>query len=79
MSNRVSVLHLCQSPKRVTPREGEVLDLAHLRRADIAAVLGISEQTVKAHRKSAYAKLGAENSAGAVLLWQRTKELRRAA
>jgi DNA-binding CsgD family transcriptional regulator len=56
------------STRRVTPRQAQCLELAHLSNADIAAILGISAETVKAHLADAYARLGADNRTHAVML-----------
>jgi DNA-binding CsgD family transcriptional regulator len=64
---RIPVIPPCS--RRVTPREVACLELAHLSNADIARILGISIETVKAHLASAYVKLGAENRTAAALLW----------
>lgn len=55
---------------RISPREADVLALAHLRRAEIAQELGISEETVKVHLRNACLKLGAETRTGAALAWR---------
>ncbi len=69
MRNLRLVLPVAQYAKRVTPRESQVLALAHLPNAQIAQQLGISRETVKAHLANASLKLGAENRTAAVLLW----------
>jgi DNA-binding CsgD family transcriptional regulator len=53
----------------VTPREGEVLELIHLRNADIAIALGISRETVKTHLDAIYEKFGVETRTAAALAW----------
>jgi DNA-binding CsgD family transcriptional regulator len=58
------------STRGITAREAEVLDLATLRRADIAKVLNIGEETVKTHLRHAYEKLGVETRAAAALAWE---------
>lgn len=50
--------------KPLTPREKAVLRLVSVGNStrEVAAILGLSPETVKAHRKHALAKLGARNS-----------------
>lgn len=62
-----------QQANNLTPRETEVLQQLSLGLANkqIAAVLGLSENTVKFHISSLYAKLGAGNRAEAVRLGAR--------
>lgn len=49
--------------KKISPREKEVLSLVGTGADNlkIAALLGVSERTVKAHVSSMYLKIGAEN------------------
>jgi len=56
---------------QLTPREREVLALvvAGRRNRAIAAHLGITERTVKAHRCHGMAKLGAETVPGLLRMW----------
>ena len=60
--------HLTDDP--LTPREIEVLTVVATgaRNKEIAATLGISEETVKMHIKSIISKLGAEDRTGAVTM-----------
>ena len=53
----------------LTDREQQILDLQAQGKTgkDTATILGISEQTVKNHRVSIYKKVGARNSAEAVM------------
>lgn len=63
------VLPVAQYAKRVTPRQAECLELAHLHTAQIAQVLDISRETVRKHLANAYVKLGVENRAQAQKVW----------
>ena len=58
---------------RVTKREAQILELvdgeAELPQKAIAAHLGISQSTVKAHLKSARKKFGTRSSGRAARLW----------
>ncbi len=66
-----------QSPTRaISRRESEVLDLLHLRNADIALALGISPWTVKAHLVRIFAVLGVETRAEAVRVWMGRADVR---
>jgi DNA-binding CsgD family transcriptional regulator len=56
------------SIERLTPRERQVVELAHLRNADIAAELGISLATVKTLLSRAMEKAGAETRTQAYAL-----------
>src|SRR5579883_3346360 len=61
--------------ERLTPREREVLDLVvtGLLNKQIAAKLGLSEVTVKAHRGQAMHKMEADSLAGLVRMTERLK------
>jgi RNA polymerase sigma factor (sigma-70 family) len=61
--------------QRLTPREREVLDLVvtGLLNKQIAAKLGLSEVTVKAHRGQAMQKMQADSLAGLVRMTERLK------
>jgi DNA-binding CsgD family transcriptional regulator len=61
-------LELVPVRRGVTPREAEILALAHLDNQAIADLLGIRRETVKTHLKRAYDKLGAANRTHAVML-----------
>ena len=54
--------------EKLTPRETEILDEVTLgyTRQEIGVKLGISEETVKSHRKHILAKLGSRNMSQAV-------------
>ena len=56
---------ICNAMKTLTPREREVLNgvVSGLLNKEIASELGITERTVKAHRGSVMAKMGAKSSA----------------
>jgi DNA-binding CsgD family transcriptional regulator len=56
------------STERLTPRERQVIALAHLRNQDIAGELGISPATVKTHMERVLMKLGAETRTQAYAL-----------
>jgi DNA-binding CsgD family transcriptional regulator len=59
---------------RLTKREREILDLAHLTYRAIGVELGIASGTVKAHMERIRIKLGADSSRHAVLLWSLRRE-----
>ena len=52
----------------MTPRENEVIALVGrgMRNKEIAAALGISEQTVEVHMKNIFAKLGVSDRSAAL-------------
>ena len=56
---------ICKAVKTLTPRECEVTNhvVSGLLNKEIASELGITERTVKAHRRHAMAKMGAKSSA----------------
>lgn len=60
--------HLVEAASSLTAREQEVLAAVARgeRSKEIAALLGISERTVKAHLASIYNKLGVDSRAGAI-------------
>ena len=60
-------------PVLLSPRELQVLRFAAegLNREETAGRLGITANTVKAHRQAILHKLGAHNMAGAVGIWAR--------
>jgi DNA-binding CsgD family transcriptional regulator len=65
---------------RVTPREAQILDIAHIGTyADIAGHLGIAVATVRKHAENIKLKLGAERWTQAAILWERGKQERKAA
>jgi FixJ family two-component response regulator len=59
----------------LTPREGEVISavVAGRRTKEIAAALGIEEQTVRIHRMRAMQKLGVDGIAELVTFWTRSE------
>lgn len=73
MSNLRMFPHKAESADRLTPRECEVLSLAHLRNREIAEVLNIKTATVKTHIERILLKTGAETRTGAVAIWRERK------
>jgi DNA-binding NarL/FixJ family response regulator len=62
---------------KLSEREGDVarLLMQGLRNAEIAAQLGVTDNTVKTHLKSIYSKLGARNRADCLLLLEKLRFL----
>lgn len=65
-----SVLALAGSEDRLSPREAQILSLIAKGNANkrIATILGISEETIKGHLRSAFTKLGVGDRAHAVAI-----------
>jgi DNA-binding CsgD family transcriptional regulator len=62
-----------QAVASLTPREAEIFDLVvrGKRNKEIAYAIGVTERTVKAHRRSIMAKLGVGSLAEAVSIAER--------
>jgi DNA-binding CsgD family transcriptional regulator len=67
----LSVAPACDGRVRFSPREAEILQLSALGLSDkeIAAVLGISSHTLRAHVSRLYGRLGVHTRAAAVTIW----------
>ena len=60
----------------VTPREAQILNnvILGMTNKEIAEKIGVSEETIKTHLKSAMHKIGATNRVRASILWSTLKE-----
>lgn len=67
--NLPAIVPIRQSTRRLTPRERQVLDVAELKRSDIAATLGMSEATAKVHLRRLFDLAGVDNRA-ALVAWR---------
>jgi len=64
---------------RVTPRQGQILDLAlrGLTDKEIAAELGIAVSTIRSHLERLYRENGLRNKSEAVAVWQHYRDTAR--